>query len=72
MQSILTSLNTVFGIIIVFRGLSAVFNSFILGKCRDHRRSGPWKTGVAAVDINGDSRLDLYLCYSGALPDPKR
>jgi len=35
-------------------------------------RSGPWKTGVNAVDINADGRLDLYLCYSGALPSEKR
>ncbi len=35
-------------------------------------RPGPWKTGVTAADVNGDGRLDLYVCYSGALPDPKR
>ncbi|MEM8891622.1 MAG: VCBS repeat-containing protein, partial [Bacteroidota bacterium] len=35
-------------------------------------REGPWKTGVNMVDINGDNKLDIYLCYSGALPDPKR
>ena len=35
-------------------------------------RPGPWKTGVTIVDINADGRLDLYLCYSGALPPPKR
>lgn len=35
-------------------------------------RPGPWKTGVNAVDINGDGKLDLYLCYSGALPPQKR
>ncbi|MEP7324183.1 MAG: VCBS repeat-containing protein, partial [Saprospiraceae bacterium] len=35
-------------------------------------RPGPWKTGVTAVDINGDHLLDLYVCYSGALPDEKR
>jgi len=35
-------------------------------------RPGPWKTGVAAVDINGDGRMDLYVSYSGALPDEKR
>ncbi len=35
-------------------------------------RPGPWKTGVAMVDVNGDQRLDIYLCYSGALPDDKR
>ncbi|SFF28042.1 VCBS repeat-containing protein [Thermoflexibacter ruber] len=32
----------------------------------------PWKTGVTAVDINADGKLDLYLCYSGALPPEKR
>ncbi len=35
-------------------------------------RSGPWKTGVSAADVNGDNKLDLYLCYSGALPAEKR
>jgi len=35
-------------------------------------RSGPWKTGVTAVDINGDSRMDLYVCYSGAVKENSR
>lgn len=35
-------------------------------------RPGPWKTGVSVVDINSDGKLDLYLCYSGAMPAEKR
>ncbi len=35
-------------------------------------RSGPWKTGVVLVDINGDNKLDIYQCYSGNLPPEKR
>lgn len=35
-------------------------------------RPGPWKTGITSADVNGDGKLDLYLCYSGALPDEKR
>ncbi len=35
-------------------------------------RNGPWKTGVTAVDINGDQRMDLYVCYSGMLSEKKR
>lgn len=35
-------------------------------------RNGPWKTGVVFVDINADGKLDIYLCYSGALPPEKR
>ncbi len=35
-------------------------------------RAGPWKTGITAADVNGDGKLDLYLCYSGTLPDEKR
>lgn len=40
--------------------------------CGAGGRPGPWKTGVNAVDINGDGKLDIYLCYSGALPPEKR
>ncbi len=35
-------------------------------------RPGPWKTGVTHADVNGDGKLDLYICYSGTLPAEKR
>ncbi|UHG91014.1 VCBS repeat-containing protein [Spirosoma oryzicola] len=35
-------------------------------------REGPWRTGVSMADVNGDSRLDLLVCYSGSLPPFKR
>ncbi len=33
---------------------------------------GPWKTGVTFVDINGDNKLDIYVCHSGAVRDENR
>ncbi|MET4082747.1 hypothetical protein ABIB40_002711 [Pedobacter sp. UYP30] len=35
-------------------------------------RPGPWKTGVTMADVNGDGKLDIYICYSGKLDSAKR
>ena len=35
-------------------------------------RPGPWKTGVTTVDVNGDGKLDVYVCYSGKVRGEKR
>ena len=39
----------------------------ITGRAGVAGRPGPWKTGVTMADVNGDGKLDIYICYSGKL-----
>jgi hypothetical protein len=35
-------------------------------------KRGVWATGITLADVNGDGRLDLYICYAGPVPPEQR
>jgi hypothetical protein len=44
----------------------------ITGSANVAGRPGPWKTGVTMADVNGDGKIDIFLCYSGKIKGSKR
>lgn len=51
---------------------SAIQFEDITGPAGVAGREAPWKTGVTMVDVNGDNKLDLYVCYSGMVKEENR
>jgi enediyne biosynthesis protein E4 len=51
---------------------SAIQFQDITGPAGVAGREAPWKTGVTMVDVNGDNKLDLYVCYSGMVKEENR
>jgi hypothetical protein len=44
----------------------------ITGQAGVAGREAPWKTGTTIVDINGDNKPDLFVCYSGKVSGKNR
>src|SRR5216117_136625 len=44
----------------------------VTDEARLRNKEGSWTTGVTLADVNGDGRLDIYVCHAGNVPGKLR